>query len=340
MFSGKVAFLVLTTSFIADKACATFVALTSESWKPQCELAKELRKLPGLSKGKVAADLTAYAAVEKTKLRLLIFATKHQDDPDAVILRVLAAAAEAKQESYKKNTGGVVDRGLKATAYARDLAGAITSAIQTLKAPNNGTTYCLNENSKTENGNTDVEATGCSVLSLQETMTPETLDADKIHNGFKTHTALTGADAKGETANCGFSVRAGGAQEKTAGMQIGQNGSKILLGLGLIEAATTNSPSRKYLSNFKTSATADAQTFFGKAHAAIMAVNQESGDTIGTQTEEQIMKALRSEPEPLTAIKEKLAANQTDGKIPRYASHDNALKTDYFVATGEKIALL
>nr|AGH60869.1 variant surface glycoprotein 1976 [Trypanosoma brucei] len=255
MSSAKVAILVVTASFIADKACATFVALKSGAWKPQCELAKELRKLPGLSKGKVHSEFTAYEALERVKLRMLIFATKNPADTDAVLLRALAEAAEAKQEAIRNAAATVVQKGLKATAYAAEMAGAITSAIQTLKAANDGTNYCLNKNSKTGNGNTDVDSEGCSTLDLTAEIAPEQIDGNVIDtDGFKTHAGLTGPAAKGQTDKYGFFAAAQGAQSATAGVQIGAGGAKISLGLGLIEAEASNTPSRKDLLNFKTSA--------------------------------------------------------------------------------------
>ncbi|SCU65577.1 variant surface glycoprotein (VSG), putative [Trypanosoma equiperdum] len=341
MFSGKVAILVLTTSFIAKKACATFVALPSESWKPQCRLAKELRKLPGLSKSKVDGEFAAYAALEKTRLRLLIFATKNPGDTDAVLLRALAEAAEAKQETIRTAAAAMVQKGLKATAYAAEMAGAITSAIQTLKAANDGTNYCLNKNSKTGNGNTDVDSEGCQTLDFQAELPPDTLNGGVIDtDGFKTNTGLTGPAAKGQTDKCGFFAAAQGAQSATAGVQIGSGGAKISLGLGLIEAEASNTPSRKDLSNFKTTARNEATTFFGKAHAAIMELNQETSNPLGTESAEAIMKALTLEPAALAAIKQQLAASETDGKISGYDNRDNALKTDYFGAAGEKITPL
>nr|APD73381.1 variant surface glycoprotein 1125.1120 [Trypanosoma brucei] len=335
MFSAAI-LLLLTARFTT----AANQAVSSDIWKPQCELTKELRKTAGITQKKLKDAHQTAKKLQETSKRLLTFALQAKSEESALAASALARTAAAEARAIYAEAQTTATKGLIATAYAAEMAGAIASTMHFLAHAKETSAYCLNKNTATGDGSSDVAAAGCGELDAESITDEADFDSQKIDNkGFKIHPALDYTTKPGEASKCGVFKAAAGSQTSNAGIRIGTESAKVSLAFGALSATTEEQITRKGLADFTGADASEANTFFGKAHAKLKNLRAATTANVGTATA-QYLAYLKEKPEALTYLKLELAARSDAKKPSDFSSQDKELKTQYFGDNNDKMDAL
>ncbi|EAN76250.1 variant surface glycoprotein (VSG), putative [Trypanosoma brucei brucei TREU927] len=335
MTSKRAVSLLLLALASASSSSASHVAVKSELWKPQCELAKELRKTAGITISKLSAKLTAIDNLNKMSMRLLLFGQRTSPLDNQVTALALALAAQKKAAKIQSTVSDSVKTGLLATQYSGELAGGIVSAVHFLKHASDGAHYCLNSNGKKGDGRPAVDTTGCATLTATEVSTETGFNKGDINDdGFVKLTALTTTDGAGQTGTCGVFETASGSGSTTAGIQISA-GAKVHLAFGAIEGTTSQQPTRPALNKFEGANLEAEQTFFGKAHKSLKALTLDTTEN-ALEDPKAMLKQLATEAEAMEALYTVLSGASPNKKPTEFSAQNQQLKIRYFGADGEK----
>nr|APD75071.1 variant surface glycoprotein 1125.4871 [Trypanosoma brucei] len=336
MTSKRAVSLLLLALASTSSGTASYVAVKSELWTPQCELVKELRKAAGITSAKLEAKLKAINNLEKMSMRLLLFGQQTSPLDNQVTALALALAAQKKAEKIQSTVSDSVKTGLLATQYASELAGGIVSAVHFLKHASDGAHYCLNSNGKNGDGKNTVDTAGCATLTETAVSTETGFNTADINDeGFVKLTALDTTNGAGETGKCGVFEAAAGSGSSTAGIRIGTGATKVHLAFGAIEGTTTRQPTRPALNKFSSATLQAETTFFGKAHKSLKALTSDTTEN-ALEDPKAMLKQLASEPEAMEALHTVLSGASPNKKPADFLPNREQLKSRYFGDAGEK----
>nr|AGH60431.1 variant surface glycoprotein 1503 [Trypanosoma brucei] len=336
MTSKRAVSLLLLALASTSSGTASYVAVKSELWTPQCELVKELRKAAGITSAKLEAKLKAINNLEKMSMRLLLFGQQTSPLDNQVTALALALAAQKKAAKIQSTVSDSVKTGLLATQYGGELAGGIVSAVHFLKHASDGAHYCLNSNGKNGDGRPAVDTTGCATLTATEVSTETGFNKGDINDdGFVKLTALTTTDGAGQTGTCGVFETASGSGSTTAGIQIGTQNAKVHLAFGAIEGTTNRQPTRPALNKFEGANLAAEETFFGKAHKSLKALTLDTTEN-ALEDPKAMLKQLATEPEAMEPLYTVLSGASPNKKPADFSPQNQQLKSRYFGEAGEK----
>nr|APD73150.1 variant surface glycoprotein 1125.337 [Trypanosoma brucei] len=335
MTSQRAVSLLLLALASTSSGTASYVAVKSELWTPQCELVKELRKAAGITSAKLEAKLKAINNLEKMSMRLLLFGQQTSPLENQVTALALALAAQKKAAKIQSTLTHSVKTGLLTTQYASELAGGIVSAVHFLKHASDGANYCLNSAGKSGNGKNTVDTAGCKTLTETE-VSPQTAfsTADINDEGFAKLTALETTNGAGETGKCGVFETAAGSGASTPGIQISA-GAKVHLAFGAIEGKTSQQPTRPALNKFNEPTLQAENTFFGKAHKSLKALTSDATEH-ALEDPKAMLKQLATEPEAMEALYTVLSGASPNKKPADFSAQNQQLKSRYFGEAGEK----
>nr|AGH60183.1 variant surface glycoprotein 1248 [Trypanosoma brucei] len=272
---------------------ATHGALKNTEWKPVCELATELAKVPKLSIHKVQQMVNSATTSDKLAARLQLYATKNWQAPNAFTIRAIAIALKKKAANLNSELVTAVQLSIQRSKTTATLRGQILETMKVLgTVGNDGTTaFCLGDATAANSEHTKLKQAGCHTESWDVGNSPDAPTTTVISDTGFPNLAKTIGDLGSSHGNtkCGYFTA--GADHQTARI----TGSTVPLLAGLWTVTSTETVTPTAATNLKGDGTRNSNDLVKAAHFDAVAARMLDTSSYTTDELQLIKKAAAKE---------------------------------------------